>query len=103
MAVYEPALDLVTHVFLSPDGHASERTLFVKVLTVVRCKDLWIADRNFSTREFLLDLAEAEGSFIIRQHGSMAFTLLGNGVREVARRQARSTSKRPRSNWGTES
>jgi hypothetical protein len=77
LAVYEPELDLVTHVFLSPDGHASERTLFAKVLTVVRCNDLWIADRNFSTREFLLDLAKAEGSFIIRQHGSMAFTLLG--------------------------
>jgi len=77
LAVYEPELDLVTHVFLSPDGHASQRTLFAKVLTVVCCKDLWIADRNFSTREFLLDLAKAEGSFIIRQHGSMAFTLLG--------------------------
>ena len=33
LAVYEPDVDLVTRVFLTPDGHASERSLLAAVTT----------------------------------------------------------------------
>ena len=77
LAVYEPEVDLVTRVFLTPDGHASERSLLDTVLTCVRKNDLWIADRNFCTLKFLLDLENAKACFVIRQHGSMPYKLLG--------------------------
>lgn len=77
LAVYEQELDLVTHVFLTPDGHAQERSLLDEVLTSVRAKDLWIADRNFCTLKFLFGIAAAKATFVIRQHGTLVGRLLG--------------------------
>jgi IS4 transposase len=77
LAVYEPEVDLVTHVMLTPDGHASERSLLDQVIPVVRTNDVWIADRNFHTQRFLLDIAAAGGFFVIRQHKSIPCHLLG--------------------------
>jgi hypothetical protein len=77
LAVYEQELDLVTHVFLTPDGHAQERSLLDEVLTSVRAKDLWIADRNFCTLKFLFGIAEGKAAFVIRQHGTLTGRLLG--------------------------
>jgi hypothetical protein len=78
LAVYEQELDLVTEVFLTPDGHAQERSLFSDVLSSVRSKDLWIADRNFCTLAFLSGIGAAEACFVIRQHGTLKGHLLGN-------------------------
>jgi hypothetical protein len=77
LAVYEQELDLVTQVFLTPDGHAQERSLLDEVLASVRADDLWIADRNFCTQKFLLDIAAAQSFFVIRQHGQLHGELLG--------------------------
>lgn len=77
LAVYEPELDLVTQVFLTPDGHAQERSLLDEVLTSVQAKDLWIADRNFCTLKFLFGIAGAKAAFVIRQHGTLTGRLLG--------------------------
>lgn len=77
LAVYEQELDLVTQVFLTPDGHAQERSLLDEVLTSVRARDLWIADRNFCTLKFLFGIAEAKAAFVIRQHGTLVGRLLG--------------------------
>src|SRR5262249_44647998 len=59
LAVYDQELDLVTRVFLTPDGQAQERSLLEDVLSGVRARDLWIADRNFCTLKFLFGLAGA--------------------------------------------
>jgi Transposase DDE domain len=77
LAVYEQELDLVTQVFLTPDGHAQERSLLDEVLPSVQAKDLWIADRNFCTLKFLFGIAEAKAAFAIRQHGALVGRLLG--------------------------
>jgi hypothetical protein len=77
LAVYEPELDLVTQVFLTPDGHAQERTLLDEVLSSVQAKDLWIADRGFCTFKFLFGIANAKAAFAIRQHGILTGRLLG--------------------------
>jgi hypothetical protein len=77
LAVYEPEVDLVTQVFLTPDGHAQERSLLDAILPVVCARDLWIADRNFCTLKFLFGIADAQATFVIRQHGCLQGCLLG--------------------------
>jgi len=77
LAVYEQELDLVTQVFLTPDGHAQERSLLTDILPSVQAQDLWIADRNFCTLPFLFGIAAAQGKFVIRQHGQLHGRLLG--------------------------
>ena len=51
-------------------GHAQERSLLDRVLEFVAAKDLWIADRNFCTTDFLFGIARRDGFFVIRQHAS---------------------------------
>jgi hypothetical protein len=75
--VIEPDTGLSTHVFLTPDGHAQERSLLDDVLPLVERRDLWIADRNFCTLKFLFGIAAAGGFFIIRQHGTVKGRLRG--------------------------
>jgi hypothetical protein len=77
LAVYDQELDLVTQVFLTPDGHAQERSLLDEILTAVRVGELWIADRNFCTLKFLFGIAAARAAFVIRQHGQLVGQLLG--------------------------
>jgi hypothetical protein len=68
---------LVTDVFLTPDGHASERSLLDEVAAAVGAGDLWIADRNFCTQKFLFAIHRAGGRFVIRQHGRLEGELSG--------------------------
>jgi hypothetical protein len=75
--VIEPETGLSSHVFLTPDGHAQERSLLDEVLAQVAKRDLWIADRNFCTLKFLFGIAAAAAFFIIRQHGTLKGKLRG--------------------------
>lgn len=68
---------LVTDVFLTPDGHASERSLLDDVIARVADHDLWIADRNFCTQKFLFAIHRTRARFVIRQHGRLEGELLG--------------------------
>jgi Transposase DDE domain len=80
LAVLEPETGLATEVFLTPDGHAQERSLLDEVLQTVRPHDVWIADRNFCTLKFLFEIAKKLGFFIIRQHGTLKGKLHGRRV-----------------------
>jgi IS4 transposase len=77
LAVYEPAIDLVTQVCLTPDGHAQERSLSDDILALVDRRDLWIADRNFCTLRLLFGIDAQGAAFAIRQHAGMPTGLLG--------------------------
>jgi len=70
LVVLDPRLMLATDVVLCEDGHAQERSLLDRILAIVAAKDLWIADRNFCTTDFLFGIARRGGSFVIRQHAS---------------------------------
>jgi IS4 transposase len=70
LVVLDPRLMLATDVVLCEDGHAQERSLLDQVLALVAARDLWIADRNFCTTDFLFGVARRDGSFVIRQHAS---------------------------------
>src|SRR5579885_1644733 len=57
LAVLDPELQLITHVVCCEDGHAQERAYLNEVVPLIERRDVWIADRNFCIREFLLNIA----------------------------------------------
>jgi hypothetical protein len=71
LAVLDPALMLVTDIIPCEDAHAQERALIGRVLPLVQKGDLWIADRNFCTVDFLLGVAQRRAAFIARRHGNL--------------------------------
>ncbi len=73
IAVLDPQQMLVVDVFLNEDGHAQERSLLPSVLETVKAKQVWIADRNFCTRQFLSGIAQRQSYFIIREHKSIPY------------------------------
>lgn len=77
LVVYHPDSGVVIDVFPCEDGHAQERSLLEPVLRSVEADDLWIADRNFCVRSFLLGIIDNGGYFIIRQHQGLAWEALG--------------------------
>jgi IS4 transposase len=78
LVVFDPERMLAIDAILCEDGHAQERSLLDQVLETVKEKDLWIADRNFCTTDFLFGIAGRRGSFIIRQHAAtLRYTLVG--------------------------
>lgn len=71
IAVLDPQQMLVTDIFLNQDGHAQERTMLPSILETIQARQVWIADRNFCTRQFLSGIAHKGSYFIIRQHKSL--------------------------------
>ncbi len=80
LVVFDPQLDLAIDMFPCEDGHAQERSLLDKVLETVMHKDLWIADRNFCTQDFLFGIYERQAFFLIREHGQMPVVKLEDRV-----------------------
>lgn len=68
LVVYDPATEIVTDMVPCEDGHANERSLMGPVLRQAQAGELWIADRNFSTREILCGWQERGCGFIVREH-----------------------------------
>jgi IS4 transposase len=77
LVVLDPELGLAWDAFLTPDGHAQERSLLDDVLQTVREKELWIADRNFCTLKFMFEIADKSAFFLFRQHGTLQGELKG--------------------------
>lgn len=80
--VLDPRLKLVLDAIPCEDGHAQERTLLPALLETVERGDLWIADRNFCTTDFLLGIRARRAYFLIRQHaGTLRYELIGKRKR----------------------
>jgi IS4 transposase len=77
LVVMDQELGVACDAFVTPDGHANERTLLNEVLETIGEKDLWIADRNFCTLKFLFKIADKKAFFLIRQHGTVHGCLKG--------------------------
>jgi IS4 transposase len=69
LVVYDPDLDLVVDLVPCEDGHAQERSLMELAQRQAQPGELWLADRNFSTRRILCGLHGQDSSFIVREHG----------------------------------
>ena len=68
LVVYEPAVGIATDVFPCEDGHAQERSLLDDVLARVSSNEVWVADRNFATADFLARLDQRGAFFVMREH-----------------------------------
>jgi IS4 transposase len=78
LVVYDPQLLLITDVVPCEDAHAQERALLGQVLPLVQAKDVWVADRNFCTTDFLFGIASRQSGFVIRQHAqNLRWCLVG--------------------------
>jgi hypothetical protein len=78
LVVYDPSLEMAIDVFPCEDGHAQERSLLEQVLPTVNERDVWIMDRNFCVRRFLLGIADRDGYFICREHQGLAWKALNS-------------------------
>jgi IS4 transposase len=76
LVVFDPSLRMPIDVFPCQDGHAQERSLLRDVLPTVKPTDVWIADRNFCTRDFLLGIKQREAFFVIREHKNLPWQSL---------------------------
>jgi hypothetical protein len=76
LVVLDPELRLAVDIFPCEDGHAQERRLFGQVLATVTAKQLWLADRNMCTLDFLTGIANKQASFVIREHQNLPQTAI---------------------------
>ncbi|MBK1650573.1 transposase [Rhabdochromatium marinum] len=72
LVVFDAARRIISDVFPCADGHAQERSLFHQVLARIQAGELWIADRNFCVKSFLVGLARQRACFIIRHHNALS-------------------------------
>jgi hypothetical protein len=77
LAVLDPALMLITDIILCEDAHTQERALLEQILSLMQKDDVWIADRNFCTADFLAALAQRDAFFVIRRHGNLTVEPIG--------------------------
>lgn len=74
IAVLDPQREMVVDVFPEEDAHAQERSLLPSVLETVQAGQVWIADRNFCTLDFLTGISTRGASFVIREHLGLKWT-----------------------------
>ena len=74
--VLDPERRLAVDIFPCEDGHAQERRLFNQVLSEVQSGDVWIADRNMCTQGFLVQIAQRQAAFVIREHQNLPYQAL---------------------------
>ena len=74
LVIYDPAVEMAIDVVPCEDGHAQERALLGEVVPTVMANDLWIMDRNFCVREFLVGIAARGGKIICRHHQGLPVT-----------------------------
>lgn len=72
LVVLDPALMLVTDIVPCEDAHTQERALIDQILPLVRERDVWVADRNFCTAEFLCEVAGRRAHVVIRRHRNLS-------------------------------
>jgi IS4 transposase len=59
---------LLTEVLPCEDAYTNERSLADGVLPLVAADDLWLADRNFCTADYLGGIAARQAFFLVRHH-----------------------------------
>lgn len=71
VAVLNPHRELIEDIVACEDGHANQKPLFLRLLPKIQRNHCWIADRDFSTPDFLFGIKERRAYFLIRQHGQL--------------------------------
>jgi hypothetical protein len=76
LVVRDAQTGLLTDMIACEDAYQSERSLYDRLLPLVERDDLWVADCNFCTLDYLQGIAGREGYFLIRRHGGTKLTPL---------------------------
>jgi hypothetical protein len=71
LVVLDPSLRMPIDAFPCEDGHAQERSLLGDVMATIEPLDVWVADRNFCTRDFLIGIKDRGAFFAIREHKNL--------------------------------
>lgn len=77
LVVRDGTTGLLTNVIPCEDAYTNERSLFPDVLALVQADDLWLADRNFCTLDYLRGIADQKAYFLIRHHAGTKLTPVG--------------------------
>lgn len=77
LVVREGATGLLSEVIPCEDAYTNERSLAPRVLALVRADDLWLADRNFCTADYLEGIARRGAFFLVRHHAGTKPEVLG--------------------------
>jgi IS4 transposase len=77
---------LLTRLVPCEDAYTNERVLHTAVLPLVASGDLWLADRNFCTDDYLGGIAARDAFFLVRHHAGAKLHPLGP---ETGRRRRR--------------
>jgi hypothetical protein len=77
LVVRDDNTGLLTDLIPCEDAYTSERSLYPDVLALVMPNDLWLADRNFCTIDYLGGIAEKNAFFLIRHHAGTKLQPLG--------------------------
>ena len=85
LVVYDPDCSMVVDLIPCEDGHSQERTLMGPILASAQEGDLWIADRNFSTRSILSGWHERQAAFVVREHSHSPNPTVCGRTRKVGR------------------
>ena len=59
---------LLTDLIPCEDAYTNERAVYDRVLPLVEADDLWLADRNFCTLDYLGGIAGRRAFFLVRHH-----------------------------------
>lgn len=69
LVVRDGRTGLLTNIVPCEDAYTSERSLHPAIGALVQAHDLWMADRNFCTRDYMAEIAERQAYFLVRHHG----------------------------------
>jgi IS4 transposase len=92
LVVLDPQRMRAVDVFPCEDGHAQERSLLPAVLRTVRAGELWIEDRNFCTRGWLLGIEAKNAFFLVREHKNLPWQAVSS-LRPVGRSETGKVSE----------
>ena len=81
VAVLNPHTELIEELIACEDGHANQKPFYALLLDQAQRGQCWIADRDYSTMEFLFGIQREKAYFLIRQHGSLKGKLVGRRKR----------------------
>ena len=77
VVVLDAQLQMAEDIFLIPDGHALERTVFDNILETINVKDLVVGDSHYCTIKFMTQIDRRKACFVFRQHGALNGQLVG--------------------------
>jgi len=80
LVVRDGQTGLLTDVIPCEDAYTNERSLSAEVLALVRADDLWLADRNFCTLDYLGGIDQKKAFFLIRHHAGTKLHPVGKRV-----------------------